>query len=299
MVSELRHGVVGLPKSGKTTFLAALWHLVTADEVDVGLVCRSMRGDASYLTKIAECWRRCESMERTRSLTAAYVTLQLTDASNGMEFDLCFPDIAGESFDNQLMTRQLERAHADWLEHAGGTLLFLSADARPDGQRLGELDGLLDVAENDQATREESTHLSEISATDADAGWTSKMMTEQAKLVELLQITQRLDGRDLRRRIAVVISAWDLIDSEGLSPEAWLERERPLLWQFIASNCTDFEARVFGVSAQGGQVEVTAERDALLDKSSPSERIVCVNGEIRDHDLTRPIRWLHNEKATS
>ncbi|MEE4208916.1 MAG: hypothetical protein V2I43_06590 [Parvularcula sp.] len=298
MTNELRHGVIGLPRSGKTTFLAALWHLVTADEIEAGLECRSTVGNVAYLAEIAECWRRCKPMERTRQLTAAYVTLALTDVSTGLEFDLCFPDVAGENFDNQLMTRELDSEHASWLDHPGGTLLFLSAEASPDGQRLSDLGGLLEAEEEAEPEIAEGTENEpQISAADAEAGWTPKMMTEQAKLVELLQIGRYLDEQEERRRLAIIISAWDVVADEGLSPDAWLKRERPLLWQFIKANSDDLEAQVFGVSAQGGQVEDEATRSELLEVAAPSERISCVDGHFEDHDLTRPIRWLHQPSS--
>lgn len=299
MANELRHAVIGLPRSGKTTYLAALWHLVTADEVDVGLVCRSMRGDMAYLTEIAERWRRCLPMERTRSLTSEYVELELTD--KGTDFDLCFPDVAGESFHEQLMTRQLDAEHANWLQHPGGTLLFLSADVGPDGQRLSELDGLLDDDNETEGTvggRAELEAETQISATDAEAQWTPKMMTEQSKLVELLQISMHLDDLGLRRRLVIIISAWDIIRGEGISPNEWLKRERPLLQQFIQANAAELQTQIFGVSAQGGHVENEDRRTELLDFAAPSERIYCFDGVVEDHDLTRPLRWL-NQPLTS
>jgi hypothetical protein len=302
MANELRHAVIGLPKSGKTTFLAALWHLITADEVDTGLVCRSTRGDGAYLTEIADCWRRCLPMERTRSLSAAYLELELSNPAADREFDLSFPDVAGESFHEQLLTRQLDSKHATWLQHPGGTLLFISAETAPDGQRLSDLDGLLDDDDEDKdemntelnpGVADEADTNAQISATEAEANWTPKMMTEQAKLVDLLQIARHLDVSGERRRLAVIISAWDLVAEEGQSPYDWLKRERPLLWQFIQANSNDQPAKVFGVSAQGGRVEDSKKRAELLDMASPSERISCVDGEVADHDLTRPIRWLN------
>ncbi len=46
--------IIGLPASGKTTFLAALWHLVTARDVDTVLRFGTLRvGDAAHLNAIA------------------------------------------------------------------------------------------------------------------------------------------------------------------------------------------------------------------------------------------------------
>ena len=290
MSGELRHSVVGLPESGKTTFLAALWHLVTSDEIGTALVLRSTRGNTEYLEAIAGDWRRCRPMERTRMGATRYVTLELTEADTAVEFDLCFPDMAGETFDAQLAARELDGTHAEWLDHPGGTLLFLSAIRGPDGQRLEDLRGMLDPESPSDAVDGTST-TSTISA------WRPETMPEQAKLVELLQSVRRLDPGNERRAVAVVVSAWDAVADEGRTPLEWLRAEKPLLAQFLKANGTALAVRFYGVSAQGGHA--VRDREALLDKSLQSERIRCVevdrNGAVLydGSDLTKPIVWLN------
>ena len=41
--------IIGMPSSGKTTFLAALWHLITSGELDPSLTLERLEGDYYYL----------------------------------------------------------------------------------------------------------------------------------------------------------------------------------------------------------------------------------------------------------
>ena len=295
MNNILRHSVVGLPRSGKTTFLAAFWHLLSSDELELRMQLRSMTGDTAYLDNIAEKWRRCVPIGRTLSMEAEYIELALTEVGSQNQFDLCFPDVAGESYEEQIKTRMHDKPHAEWLRHPGGTLLFLNASEPPDGLTLEALDGLLDEEVQadgaEIADEDASTNVEEGEEVEDHIPWQPKYMPEQVKLVELLQILDYLDENLERNRIAVLVSAWDTVANEGLTPQQWLARERPLLWQYLQTNSPKFNSRVFGISAQGG--DETRDKQALLSKPSPSERVICVDEEYLDHDLTRPIVWLN------
>ncbi|WP_219930979.1 hypothetical protein [Pectobacterium atrosepticum] len=59
----------------------------------------------------------------------------------------------------------------------------------------------------------------------------------------------------LKRRIAVMISAWDLVRDMELTPCDWLASHMPLVAQFLRANQTYFEFQIYGVSAQGVSLE--------------------------------------------
>jgi stage III sporulation protein SpoIIIAA len=48
--------IIGLPETGKTTFLAALWHVVTSEEVNESLRLERLHGDSKYLNEISAKW---------------------------------------------------------------------------------------------------------------------------------------------------------------------------------------------------------------------------------------------------
>ncbi len=58
--------IVGLPGSGKTTYLAALWAILNERPREAALRFRELgAGDRSYLTEIAKRWRSAHEQERT------------------------------------------------------------------------------------------------------------------------------------------------------------------------------------------------------------------------------------------
>src|ERR1035437_2592783 len=95
---ERRMVICGLPESGKTSFLAAFWHLVTSREVDTQLRFRTLRdGDATHLNALAKRWRDAKVQIRTEVGASTLVSMNLADAANA-PIRLTFPDLSGESY---------------------------------------------------------------------------------------------------------------------------------------------------------------------------------------------------------
>lgn len=278
-MTSLQHSIIGLPRSGKTTFLAALWHLLDAHEVRCKFVLDKQIGDHTHLNSIVDAWRRCEEVPRTSIAAETKVSIHVKDAVSGKTAILHFPDLSGESFQQQLSTRSCTTDYVHGFDESGGILLFITADRQTDG--LGILDMATLVPGDETGITEQ---------TEKPLEWSPKMVSEQVKLVELLQFIQRPPIRSGLRRLAVVVSAWDVVEPPDLEPVLWLKRELPLLHQFLNSNPDSFEFRVYGVSAQGGDV-TGAHKDELVEKP-PSTRIICTGPETDPHDLTSPIAWL-------
>lgn len=277
MKSRIYHSIIGLPESGKTTYLAALWHLLEADEVCTQLTLDRFEGDRQYLNTIAECWRRCEKVPRTSGAGETDVSILVHEPSTDRRAKLGFPDLAGELFNQQVATRKCRKAYVEGFNGDGGAMLFLTANRYQDGITLQDM---AEVFEE------------EVSQSALSSDWTPDNIPQQVKLVELLQFLQRPPFQRKKRRLAVIVSAWDVISETSLSPEAWLHREQPLLHQFILSNSDSFDFRIYGISAQGGNLEEA--KDELL-KKTPSERILCIGDGVKPHDLTAPIHWLMSE----
>jgi hypothetical protein len=118
--------------------------------------------------------------------------------------------------------------------------------------------------------------------------WEPKHAAPQAKILDLLQLVVRArNGRSLK--IVMVISAWDLVKRERLSPEKWLEKRAPLVWQFLNANRARRPFSVYGVSAQGDDYEKSA--DKLREFIKPSERISLVSEHHTSNDITKPVLW--------
>ena len=277
--------VLGLPGSGKTTFLAALWHLLTSDEVKTQLNLASLKaGESAHLNEIAALWRRAKVQERTLHAGDRTVTMSLRNGA-ASEFQLSFPDLAGESFQRMWEARECAPEVAASLRSAN-VLLFIHAD------KIKAPGWIADDTEDVEA----------LGGLPGEPGkpvpWNARMAPTQVKLVDLLQSLQAPPLETGARRVAIVLSAWDKALGAGMSPDDYLTAHLPLLRQYLSHGLEkSWTVRVFGVSAQGGVYDETGKpprEDAqrIREMDVPSERITVVSAEGQSHDLTEPLQWL-------
>ena len=275
------HTIIGMPGAGKTTYLAALWHLVSSGEVTTTLVLDRLEGDVSYLNEMVESWQRCEKVRRTTTSEDHPIVIHLREQASLEEVVLNFTDLSGEKFEQQFARRICDPEYVAEVNGGGGLLLFVNADRGHKAITIHDADGLLD-GNDDQPPVE----------------WQPGFVSEQAQLVDLLQCLQQPPFIPLQRRLAVVVSAWDVVTNRAKADE-WLRIEMPFLYQFLITNQALFQNKFFGVSAQGGalvteadgKVKDTEERTELL-RQTPSERIHCVGPDFTSSDITLPLCWL-------
>ncbi|ELC7279717.1 hypothetical protein RJO76_000746 [Aeromonas veronii] len=281
--------IMGLPASGKTTFLAALWHLIESDETDCCLELETYQGDLSYLTLIAEAWRTFKPVPRTSQVGDRHVTIQLRNRETNVSCAAFFPDLAGETFDRQVEDRRCRLEFIEDVSVDDGILFFINADVQEDTLSVTELNSRIPITSTDAGiglseVREERTPtlLHE---------WEPKHLPAQVKIVQLLSDFMRPPFTPCSRRLAILISAWDLTHGMNLTPQDWLSVHMPLVAQFLRANGEFFKHRVYGVSAQGVSLNDDTAVDAAADLE-PSHRIKIVGSGGEGHDLTEPLVWL-------
>ena len=55
-------------------------------------------------------------------------------------------------------------------------------------------------------------------------------------------------------KVALIVSAWDLAPAAATDAEKWLKDRYPLLSQYLRNSEGVLDVRIYGVSAQGGQL---------------------------------------------
>jgi hypothetical protein len=288
--------IIGLPASGKTTFLAALWHLVEAGEATSRLSLDSYEGDLTYLNRIAEAWRNFQKVPRTSQVGDVNVTIHLVNRQTGVKGAAFFPDLAGETFDGQVESRRCRPEFVEAVAQDDGILFFISADVKSDSMSVVELNSMLphDAMVGVNAGIEQESK-PETSAPAPMPEWTPKLIPTQVRAVQLLSDFLRPPFEQRLRRLAVIISAWDLTDGMNLEPQAWLSKNMPLFSQFLQTNSASFAHQVYGVSAQGIKLEdKTAVHEAAQLVSSRRIRVIGPNEN--GHDLTAPLVWLMSKE---
>jgi hypothetical protein len=280
-VNHKRFLVVGFPSTGKTTFLAALWNIVESAEIKCSLVLKELHGNRGHLNKIRGKWLGCQALERTKPIDEQMVSMKLVHPDSGKTTEVFFPDMSGESFKSQWEKRHWTKWYAKLVEESAGILLFVHPDQVAEATRIDEANQLMaQLPSLDfpiETTEEEFVE------------WDLSRTPTQVKLVELLQFIFAHRSAKLLR-ICIIVSAWDLICTSGKSPDEWVDSRLPLLSQYLRANLDNCSYKVFGVSAQGGDLEEDSDR--LLEYAVPSKRIIVVGLDCRSHDLTSPVAWL-------
>ncbi len=271
MAEPTRILMMGLPESGKTTYLAALYHTLRADpEIATKMRLREVPAERQYFHEIEEVWLRFEPMPRSQHREPAHAGLAVLDQGN-QEINLEIPDVSGETFDALWEGGVWLESLRSLAGSAAGLLLFARAD-RVDYPEL------ITVEDPDRPSAE----------TVVAKAWEPGDAPTQAKLADLIETVWDVSPHI---RVAVAASAWDRVAAEGLAPEQWLELNLPLLWQMLESNREDHPWRTFGVSAQGGDLEDPKARLALAKCDPPGSRVLVRDGG-DSHDLTLPLSWL-------
>jgi len=285
-MSEQSVVIIGLPESGKTTYLAALWHVVTARDVPTKLGFGNLlAGTAKHLNEIAVRWCNAQKQERTLMLGSRVVSMNLKDSNDSL-IKVTFPDVPGEEYRRMWEDRD---ASPDVIAimRAGGVLLFVNAD---------EIHGPNWIAD-------ENAMYAKWGAPPVVPGepvpWHARAAPTQVQLVDILQLLRSPPIDIGPRKLAIMLSVWDKVSGEGRTPAVFLAEKMPLLDQYLRHNADGWTHVTYGISAQGGdyddvdpEKEKTPEAEALRHYDKASTRVDVVMGDVHSHDLTEPLAWL-------
>ena len=263
--------LVGLPKSGKSSFLAALRHLMISREVSTAINLERFAGNEAHANALSAHWHDVLPFGRTSMLEEGQVAVIGSKRDTGDPVTLDLPDLSGERFRQLAGSRTCVASLQSALLGADGVLLFVNA-----------------WKEFEDASKDEVGHTAAM----APEPWDPEGMPEQAHLLEILNFLNRYPAPAKRRRVALIVSAWDVVDPDHTCPSSWLEQHRFMLWRFLSNNRALFDTRAYGVSALGGDPEDPETAVKLRAFAEPSRRIAIVGHGAGQHDLTAPLLWL-------
>lgn len=271
--------LVGGPDSGKTNYMARLWASIA--EGRGGMRAFSTPKNIKYVEDAVTHLHGGSFAPRTdKNLEAGQgaltITLKRDDGSDTAE--LVIPDVSGEVWKSAVESGEFPAEWMRLLESAEGALLFVRVLS---DQNVTPLDWINSAA------------LMEVLGGDFEGYPTQVMLCEMTRfLEEKLQQPETGDAP----RLAVVVTAWDLLDLQRAEagPRAYLAREYPL---FIGKldNMEGIDVAVFGMSIVGGDLEADVVfRDRFLESDFESTGFVVSDGPEAletTSDLTLPIIW--------
>lgn len=286
---------IGLPEAGKTTFLAALWHVAESEEVPGALRLEKISENAKHLNSIRSDWLRFERVVRTVPGQEQPTTLWLRDDRRPVG-EVLFPDLSGESFEGAWKDRHWTKDYSQFVSVADSLLVFVHPGTLKEPYTIAEMQQMAEAAFPEEIQEEgnskQAKGIDEATAEAAPEEWSAEKAPTQVQLVDLLQFTEKYQMAKRPVRVGVIVSAWDLV--HDLYPgesgaKNWLKDRMSYLDQYLRSNLESFSLRVYGVSAQGGDLK--KDLDVLQSHVRTSERIVIQGPECAPHDISEPVRW--------
>jgi len=277
--AESNYVLIGLPHSGKSTFIAALWYIVDSEELENSLTITELPEDREYLNALKDEWLSCKAFERTKTEHQYKISLNVYDRLIDVKTILQFPDVSGEIYNMQFEQRKVNVEYLNMIQSANGIILFIN----PDYLKEPILITAIDTCIGNTTT---PTEISQLKP------WIHKDSPTQIVLVDLLQMIAFNISTPIK--VAVVVSAWDVVlNSQKITPSKWIETTLPLLYQFLDSNKSLFKHIYFGISAQGGKY---SEDNTELQLKLPSDRIILQKDNEISKDITLPIKWLMHDE---
>jgi hypothetical protein len=210
--------VLGMPSSGKTTYIAAMRHVLLSDETPTLLAMDKMSADEKHLNILQSHWLGLSPFQRTREKSESWVTLHVVNRLSKVGAQVEIPDLRGEIFERPAAFGTCQRQIAEALAEADGILLFTNAEKADDDLMISDYGDADDVDAGIDQSSDASVGVSEQpdGATAVESRGRARFrpdrMPEEAKLVELLQFANRRPRVRRRRRLSVIVSADVLLE---------------------------------------------------------------------------------------
>ena len=271
--------VLGGPDSGKSNYIARLWTALREKKGE--LVEAVQPTDIDFVLEAAEHLFQGQFIHRSEQ-TEDRRDFEVTvgSRSNGTQAKIVVPDISGELWWRAVNDFDVSPDLMEDMRAASGALLFLREGSDQNVQPL------------DWITAKK--YLAKVKVSDDKGPPTQVMLCELIRFLELT-LARRPDGG--KPRLAVVVSAWDLVgvDVFGRGPISYLEKEYPMLAGRIEDLST-LDAQVFGLSVVGGNLDEASFKQTFLEKGIDGQGWVAIHDAdtgtwTEDPDLTKPAAW--------
>lgn len=264
---DKKYYIIGLPDSGKTSFIGALGCFLVSPDIGDAILCLDKINDMDYISQVAEQWAKCEKVIRT-SKTAFYnISLHLQNKETDSKTNITMPDQSGETFRRIINSKVIDEEMYKQLSECGEILIFINPSRIKRDALIPDIPKEIRTETDEKIDMTSEPHLN-----------------IQAEYVQMLQYLYYI--RKGLTNLKIIVSAWDMYPEYEL-PEDVLKDRVPLVWQYLHTNVEYFHCEYWGISAQGGDLNIEKEKIKLLEYENNIERITVVNhqGE-KSNDIT-------------
>lgn len=282
---ETNRGVlmVGGPDMGKTNYLARLWGAVYKLKTGI-LRADGLPDDLEHLNSILGSLLSGRFAERTKVEDHWHCEIPLkVENGSGFRGKLIVPDGPGEEWRRIYKNNEWSDVWDDLIDSLEGCLCFV----RPNSKELR--------APLDWMTCWKYFGTGQLENSLADE---TPTQVEMVHWIQCLRYAQRArKARTGKLRVGVVVSAWDALPGNVRSgtPLEYLERDLPLLHQFMTTNADAYDFAAFGVSIAGGDLKEDEDYRKEYQNGDPFSAGYVIHelggGRQESLDHTLPVAW--------
>jgi len=308
MTDSFRLCLLGLPKTGKTTYLAALWSCLRSGLAEDRYRITELPGDTAYLDAISYAWAAGDPMPRSSPEVSDHIEFTI-EAPARPPLQVVLPDLPGEVFLNAVRRPVIDEGPGAAVLSSDLLLLFVNCQTAKMFEPLGDhpVDAV-ETAEPPAPANEgnidgpDSTTPKPDDAGDGPGGeldppaprfreFDIGALDSDTLNCELLGRLEDLFGDETFPPLLIVLSAWDMYVGEpDLIPDDWLRDHQPMLWQHIEELRRTMTVGVVGVSAQGADYKDHPD----IVEVDVKARSWGSDSDGRKTDVAGPLLWYHD-----
>ena len=264
--------IIGKPHSSKTVFIAQFYSRLQKRKSKLTLY--KPVDDLSAITAAREALANGQEPEPT--FPERSVNLLLPIQFGEEQIDLVCPDYGGEQINSILSSREVDKKWLDAIKESDNWIFFI---------RLNNVSEQLDISKI-TVTEENTEGSTEV----ADIAFS---ISDQSALIELLQILLHSKEHDYhfknsKIKLTVVLTCWDELETEE-KPKQVLQKNLPLLLNFIESNWKAENLKIIGLSAQGFPLDSEENKDKYQIEGSENFGYLIKEDGQKTNDITELI----------
>ena len=277
--------IAGLPGSGKSTYIGALWYCLMHPENIEGikLVADKMNlaDDLTVLNRLSDAYKNMKLIDRNYSDQNESVQINLKVADSDTKIQVEVPDFLGENFRDLVELKESEIV-SEWLKDTDTLVYFMNEITPPE-------------FEDDHGPEDDEKPM--------PAKKIPKFSIKTISAVAMnIMVLKCLLNKKSFKKVVIVLSWWDMNTDNGVvpnNPQKYLKDYSPALFNFIQHHIPNFE--IIGLSAQGleypkeDQGNYEATQKEIKAKTREGKRSFVEIGDEIVHDLSLPLYLLIKE----
>jgi len=263
--------IIGLPASGKTTFIAQF--LTRLKKRKSSITLSNMPENIKAITDAVNSLAKGEEPITTSADES--VELVLPIKINDREIELICPDYGGEQVNDIIEFMEVKGHWKTLLGNSDRWILFI---------RPHDITSSYDLSMNsyEEVGTEKSPDIKNLK------------LSDQSKFIELLQSFLFMKNKGIKQSVgtpslSIVLTCWDELDTKE-TPVNILQSKLPLLLHFIETVWKRDGFRVFGLSSQEFSLKTPEAKEKYLDELPENFGYIVGHDGTIDKDITKLIK---------